>query len=485
MEFTKEESEKLDQFKILFKVDSLSPEQIEAILGRKLAIQAAEQPWSTPEARSIRKARKQRKLERGQKVYSLKRLFQTHQNTVRSRLSSQELQKLDKAKRLLNVSRLTRRYAEWELSRKLTDDEWENYNKVKPVQWSEIAKQAAKKALRREAKKQDETYRVAKFFRDNEHSYRIEKIREYNNGRFKTTRSDWKIYGDIDIFQLNNVISELIYKMTTGLPENVKLQVSLENTQNDRVCQTKLIDKPEIIRKLADWVNLFVDYYDMKIEDTTFKLIATEIPTGAGKRVNKIITAESKRSIISIKNNDTICLARAIVTGLAKHNREKLQLIFKGNLTEEELRQINKSKQTKTKINQGILSNNEVSYLVDGRKLQEILAKALHRIFNIPIKQQGNDFQDVKLFEESLDIEIQIYNLESRQIYKGADKPVKVYILMSENHFDVISTVLTTKRKTQSAMRVKTRPNVILMELILCAKNATKTSIAKNVMITM
>jgi len=60
---------------------------------------------------------------------------------------------------------------------------------------------------------------------------------------------------------------------------------------------------------------------------------------------------------------------------------------------------------------------------------------------NIPVKQTGNDFQDVKLFEEKLDIEIHIYNFECRQIYKGNESEIKIYILMAESHFDVISNI--------------------------------------------
>jgi len=60
----------------------------------------------------------------------------------------------------------------------------------------------------------------------------------------------------------------------------------------------------------------------MEIEDITFKLMAIEIPTGAG-RVNSIITIDSKRSIIRVKNTDTICLARSIVVALGVHNQEK------------------------------------------------------------------------------------------------------------------------------------------------------------------
>ena len=60
----------------------------------------------------------------------------------------------------------------------------------------------------------------------------------------------------------------------------------------------------------------------------TFKLLAIELPTGAG-RVNRIITAESKRSIIQVGNDDTICLARAVVVGacgeLPRHSSNNIQ----------------------------------------------------------------------------------------------------------------------------------------------------------------
>ena len=177
----------------------------------------------------------------------------------------------------------------------------------------------------------------------------------------------------------------------------------------------------------------------MDINDLTFKLMAINIPTGQGRRVNKIISVGSKRSIIEVKNDDTICLARAIVVGLAINNIEKLQSIFKNALTPDELRQINWKRQKKSQINEGVLVNNEILYIKNGRELQEILATALHRICRIKIKENGNDFQDAKAFEERLDIEIQIYDATSRKIYNGRENPTKVHILMSDNHYDVIS----------------------------------------------
>ena len=105
------------------------------------------------------------------------------------------------------------------------------------------------------------------------------------------------------------------------------------------------------------------------------------------------------------------------------------------------MKEINKGRQTKTKINEGILSDNEKEYITKGRKLQTVLAEALHRMCKISIKPEGNDFQDAKLLEDALDISIHIYNSESRQIYKSSTRPVTVNIFMTENHFDVISNI--------------------------------------------
>jgi len=37
------------------------------------------------------------------------------------------------------------------------------------------------------------------------------------------------------------------------------------------------MSKHEVIEKAVEWVNLFIDYYDMKIGDITFKLLSVEI----------------------------------------------------------------------------------------------------------------------------------------------------------------------------------------------------------------
>ena len=375
-DFSKDEILKIDQFKQLFKTDSLTREQIEFILGRKI-----------------------------EPIVLLK-----------SKVKKEEVKKPVKVK--------CRPKNQHDIDLNIFSDE-------------------EKRALRKHKKDQIVDFHIPNIFRES-HSdikpYKIEKIRAYRNDKFRADRSDWQISGPVDIFQVNDVITQLVNRMTANLPDNVKLQVSLTSSVNDTVNQTKLLNKNEIVNKLSDWVHFFIDYHDMELENITFKLIAIELPTGAG-RVNTIISVDSKRSIIQVKNNDTICLARAIIVGLAVNHRDKIQTVFANNLTNDEVKEINKGRRetNKTQINQGILSDNEKKYLTDGRKMQDVLAKALHRLCKIPIKSQGNDFQDAKLFEEALDISVHIYNAESRQIYKGIDRPVNINIFMSDNHYDVIS----------------------------------------------
>ena len=228
---------------------------------------------------------------------------------------------------------------------------------------------------------------VKSLFKHTSDSFKINKINEYYNDKFKTNVSDWKIFGSINLFNIHRAIAELIRRMTSHLPQNSKIQVRLKIANSTRQPYTGLLSKPEAIDMLSEWVNFFIDYHDMDIENITFKLTAIEIPQGAGRKVNAIINLDDKRCITQIKNNDTICLVRAIIVALS-YNKDKLQEVFKGKLTDQEIAAINFRRQKKTKIHEGKISDNEIKYLRDGgeKKLQTVLAQAFHRIYSIPIR---------------------------------------------------------------------------------------------------
>jgi len=301
-------------------------------------------------------------------------------------LTKEETQKLETFKNL----KLDRSQTGIIIGRELSDSEWSMLTKDCKLVFAAIAKEAASRARQKQeihdkkmhrlnkASHEQDTYFIKSLFKHYTEDYKISKINTYYNEMFKTERSDWKIVGSIDIFRMNNVIAELVHKMTENQPKNVKLQVCLSNVKNDKVVQTKLLDKQEIVNKLAEWVNLFIDYHDMDIEDITFKLMAIEVPAGAGKRVNAIVDAQSKRSIIRVVNYDSKCLARSIVVALAKKHKEKLQETLIGKLVESEIKEINNRRQNKTQINEGFIADNEVKDIGMGRKLQTLLANILH-----------------------------------------------------------------------------------------------------------
>ena len=147
-------------------------------------------------------------------------------------LSKDEYEKLQQAKQIFNVQELTKEQVEFTIGRKLTDKLWRSYTtaqkrqhkitkdniysikhlfeeskeRLKPqFTFADVAQHAARKGQRRALRKQVNDFRVAKLFRDNTVSYRIEKVREYKYSKFNTTRSEYKIYGEVDIFQMHYV----------------------------------------------------------------------------------------------------------------------------------------------------------------------------------------------------------------------------------------------------------------------------------------
>jgi len=233
-------------------------------------------------------------------------------------LSSDEISKLELGKKLFKVDSLTKEQIELILGRPIEPPPPKPIikRKVKKLREPDIELSIFRDEERRVARKLKKEHpvdcNIPNIYRES-HSdckpYRIERTRFYKYSKYQTVRSEWKIFGPVDIFQVNDVIVELVNKMTANLPDNAKLQVSLVSSDNNTVNQTRLLNKKDMVDKLAEWVHFFIDYSDMDISDITFKLLTIELPTAAGGSVNRIIDASSKRSIIQVKNYDTICLA--------------------------------------------------------------------------------------------------------------------------------------------------------------------------------
>jgi len=124
MDLTKEEIDKLTQAKQVFKLHTLSRQQVEYSLDRKLTDKAW-QAYIKSENRKLKETKSQ--------VYSVKRLFK-------------ELKEKSEPK----------------------------------FTFSDVAKKAAVKAQKRELRKPAEDFRIASLFKSNKHDYKIEKLRNTN-----------------------------------------------------------------------------------------------------------------------------------------------------------------------------------------------------------------------------------------------------------------------------------------------------------------
>ena len=94
----------------------------------------------------------------------------------------------------------------------------------------------------------------------------------------------------------------------------------------------------------------------------------------------------------------SLCIIRAIIVCLATNHQNHLEKFIKQKL-----------------------SNNQIKYIKIGRKLQTDLAKQLQISCRVPVRNEGNNLEDLKIFENKLEIRVVV--LESNEkdglVYSG------------------------------------------------------------------
>src|SRR5271170_1812653 len=324
-------------------------------------------------------------------------------------------------------------------------------NKMKEVkkQWKSIANEVTEIARRRMIRndiKTDFRDSLKLHFAFKDDNYTIVKLTDHYVDKFKTREARWMIEGDISLFSINDALKSLITKMTEDVKPNSKVQIAMTDIESNRYYRTNFFGNDELEDELLQIFDMFTEYPDFNINNIIFQSFSIDLPSGAGGRANRIIDTANSRCILRIKNNDSLCLVKSIIAGLSITNIDKLREVFKDNLSKEEIDKLNFGKKIKSKINDGIFSTNELTYIKqnDKKSLLTILANAFHRIYEIPIRESGNNIEDVRIIEHKLQVNIEVYSLDKREIYSGYRCPfwpVKLYLLLSDNHYDVISMI--------------------------------------------
>ena len=146
-----------------------------------------------------------------------------------------------------------------------------------------------------------------------------------------------------------------------------------------------------------------LEYRAIPIEKCKIVVQSVKIPAGKGRLYLSNDTVSRKRSIVTVKNDNTTCLARSIVMAMANLHPEKW---------------------TKTQFQDGFNKS---------RKLK------LHEGAQVGINDYGNDLSDVEIFAKHLGIEINIIDAEQFNsiVYtanKGSED--KICLLKTRNHSD-------------------------------------------------
>ena len=252
--------------------------------------------------------------------------------------------------------------------------------------------------------------------------YEMESVTKHHSKKFGMTATD-------HIIRFNTVLSELdlieSYERTQAIFEHILNDVTRDMNEKDQVrfvLRSDQLDIPISIpfiplaqltteRVFSQIERVIQSNRDFRLNDTvTVDIIRVEEPQGSGRKRTTLNIREylkEKKSIITINNNDNLCLARALVVAVARIEKDPKYI------------------QIRT-------SNSNI-------QLQRALD--LHRTANVPLGPCGLD--EVNLFQKYLtDYEITIISGDHDDsiIYPpnpGDKQPI--YLYLHDKHFDVIT----------------------------------------------
>ena len=249
--------------------------------------------------------------------------------------------------------------------------------------------------------------------------FKIISVQSRQNKKFKSYTNEFKVKilkKLDDVKEIYHIFHELVktVKKRRKLSNNDMLRLVIQNEELPNAISTKFNKVQDFKLGDLDAIINILEYRAIPIGKCKIVVQSVKIPTGRGRLCLTKDTISRKGCIITIKNDDTTCLARSIVTAMANLHPEKW---------------------TKTQLHDGFNKS---------RKLQKDQSMKLHEEANVEINDYGNDLCDIEKFAKHLGIEINIIDAEQFNsiVYtanKGSED--KVYLLKTRNHFDVIKSL--------------------------------------------
>ena len=262
--------------------------------------------------------------------------------------------------------------------------------------------------------------------------YEIETTKKYNSKKFQMTATDHTVrfnntLAGLDLLEshehVQRIFGHLINDVTRDMGERDKVRFVLRSDQLDTPISIPFMFVPQLTpeRVFSQIERVVQSNREFRLNDTVIvDILHVEVPQGRGRsRLKRDILdireyLRKKGSVITIQNNDNLCLARALVVAVAKvENAPSYKNLIRSD-----------------------------------RSMQGKEAKKLHAAANVPLGPCG--IPEVKMFQKYLtkyEINIVSGNQDNAIIYppktgnNNNNNVTPIYLYLHDNHYDVITSM--------------------------------------------
>ena len=258
--------------------------------------------------------------------------------------------------------------------------------------------------------------------------YEIESRKKTKSKKFRMTATDYTIrfnnvVNDLDLIEsherVQKIFKHLLNDVTEDMDERDQVRFVLRSDQLDTPISIPFMPVLQLTpeRVFSQIERVVQSNRDFRLNDTvTVDIIHVKAPQGSGRSKRTTLNIKEylhkKGSVITIQNNDNLCLARALVVAIAKVENAPNYL----NLTR------------------------------TNRRTQEKKAKEFHAAANVPLGPCG--IPEVEMFQKYLtnyEINIVSGNHNNSIIYPAKPSTISnitpIYLYLHDNHYDVITSM--------------------------------------------
>ena len=171
-----------------------------------------------------------------------------------------------------------------------------------------------------------------------ENFYVIENVKEVKSKKFRMTGTDYTIRFKNTVSQLDliesyertqEIFERLLNDVTAGMNKKDQVRFVLRSTQLDTPISLPFMPVLQLTPEhvFSQLERVIQSNQDFRLNDTvTVDIVRIEAPQGSGRKKRSILDIgeflHKKKSVITIRNNDELCLARALVTAIAKIEKD-------------------------------------------------------------------------------------------------------------------------------------------------------------------